>query len=93
MSLCANYEDDMIPSEKWRELFNEMPKKCQEFVEEMERAPDCMGLGKNEEYGWFICGSGQGTGVYWSEKEASILADNEAQQKEDINNYQSPEYH
>jgi hypothetical protein len=66
------YESDLIAPDQWRKLYPTMPRRCQKFVEEMEEAPDCMGLGHNDELGWFIAGSGQGPDIYWQEKATSM---------------------
>lgn len=68
MAIITNYEDDLISPKKWRKLFKQMPKECQELVIQMEKEPDCMGIGRNDKMGWFISGSGQGPAVYWKEK-------------------------
>ena len=59
-------EKDLISPECWDELYTSMPKECQEVV---EGQPDCLGIGYNEELGWFIMGSGQGPSLLWQEKD------------------------
>lgn len=67
MGIICNLEDDLISPEKWWGLYNEMPNECREVVIYDSDQP--IGIGKNEEYGWFIIGSGQGPVLLWSEKE------------------------
>ena len=67
MGLCANWEEDCIDPADWDKLYDKMPKECQAFVRQMRKQPDCMGLGRNKKFGWFIHGSGQGPSIYWAE--------------------------
>lgn len=64
LSTICDFEDDLIPPEKWQNLYVEMPKKCQEIV---DGSTECIGIGKNNKIGWFIMGSGQGPVLLWSE--------------------------
>ncbi len=63
--MVDNRENDLISPEKWKELYDQMPKECQEVV---DGPPECLGIGRNEKLGWFIMGSGQGPCLLWSEK-------------------------
>ena len=64
MGLVCKLEDDLIPYYKWAFLYESMPTECKNVAS----APlDCIGIGKNHEYGWFIMGSGQGPSLLWSE--------------------------
>lgn len=63
----TDYEKDLIPPDRWPELYEQMLLECKEVV---GGPPDCTGIGKSEKLGWFICGSGQGPCLLWSEKEA-----------------------
>ena len=58
-------EDDLIDPSMWKSKYKYMPKECQRVV---EGPPECLGIGWNERYGWFIMGSGQGPSLLWSEK-------------------------
>jgi len=65
MRKVSSLEDDLIHPNKWNSLYAEMPKQCKAVV---DVPPDCIGIGKNEKYGWFIMGSGQGLCLLWAEK-------------------------
>jgi hypothetical protein len=69
MGFCCSWEDDLIAPEKWDELYKDMPKYCQEVVDICREEPDCIGIGRNEELGWFVAGAGQGPCLMWSEHE------------------------
>ncbi len=66
MGLVCKLEDDLIPPDKWRELYNQMPLECQRIVDGPNHYP--VGIAKNDELGWFIMTTGQGPVVMWSEK-------------------------
>ena len=65
MGFVWDLEDDLIHPDLWDALYSSMPKECKEVV---DGPPDCIGIGYNDEYGWFILGSGQGPYLCWSEK-------------------------
>jgi len=65
MGIICKLENDLIYPEKWKSLYNKMPKECQKIV---NGPPECIGIGKNKKLGWFIMGSGQGPCLLWSEK-------------------------
>lgn len=65
MGFVTNWEDDLIPSEDWKELYDQMPKECQQLVDDDEQG---VGIGRNEEFGWFTAFCGQGPIMDWSEK-------------------------
>lgn len=65
--VVGDLEGDLISPEKWQELYAEMPKICQEVVD--QSSDQCIGIGKNDKLGWFIMGSGQGPVLLWSEHE------------------------
>jgi hypothetical protein len=66
MGKINKLENDLIPPIFWNKLYYLMPKKCREVV---KGPPDCIGIGRNKKYGWFIMGAGQGPSLLWSEKE------------------------
>lgn len=71
MGLVANWENDLIPFEKWKELYDKMPEKCKKVVDDdSDDAP--IGIGRNKEYGWFIACSGQGPFIAWTEKNERV---------------------
>ena len=59
-------ERDLISSEKWPELFNQMPAECQKATTEGEPGAS-IGIGRNGEVGWFVLGCGQGPFLIWAE--------------------------
>lgn len=61
-------EKDLVPPRMWPDLVDLMPDKCREVA---EGEPDCLGIGRNQELGWFVMGSGQGPAILWSENEAA----------------------
>lgn len=65
MGLVADWEDDLIPFEKWKDYYDEMPDECKKIVDNPE---GCVGVGRNPELGWFVAFSGQGPCIAWSEK-------------------------
>jgi len=65
MGFVTRWEDYLIPYEQWEELRSKMPVECQNIIDE---PLCCVGIGHNEELGWFIAGSGQGPCVFWQEK-------------------------
>lgn len=67
MGKICKLEDDLINTEVWQKYYDEMPKKCKSVVD--SKIPEGLGIGRNEKYGWFIMGSGQGPSLLWSEKE------------------------
>lgn len=69
MSKCAKFEDDLLPVELWKNFYHIMPRMCQEVV---DGPPECLGIGRNEELGWFIAGSGQGPCICWVEKKGAV---------------------
>jgi hypothetical protein len=66
-------ERDLIGSDKWQDRYDEMPPKVQRTVDRIAKDPwseGCsIGIGHNEEVGWFILGCGQGPFLIWIEKE------------------------
>jgi len=64
------WENDLISSEKWFEFYKEMSDECKKIVDAAEG--DCVGIGRNEEFGWFIGGSGQGPELLWTEKNIDL---------------------
>ena len=63
----AALEKDLLPSEKWKEVWLELPEIARTILS--EEAGTGIGLGRNEAYGWFILfSSGQGPGFVWSER-------------------------
>lgn len=65
MPTIKQLENDLINPRIWQHLYSAMPDKCKEVV---DGPPDCLGIGKNKEIGWYILGSGQGPHLLWSEK-------------------------
>ena len=62
-------EREMISRSKWRSFYNEMPAECRKIIEkEKERPSGLIGLGHNEEVGYFVLMSGQGPFICWAEK-------------------------
>lgn len=73
MGYVTNYEDDLIKPSEWRNFYNEMPIECQEIVDaDPWSLGGPTGIGRNEELGWFVCGSGQGPFLIWSEKQNDL---------------------
>ena len=66
MGFLADWEDGLIPVEKWKDYYDVMPDECKKVVDEMD---DCIGIGRSPELGWFVAFSGQGPCIAWSEKE------------------------
>ena len=69
MGIVCKLEDDLIDPDKWADLYNQMPIKCKELVDE---PLCCLGIGQNEKLGWFIMGSGQGPSLLWQEKNGKV---------------------
>ena len=65
--VCA-LEGYLIDPDKWHDLYKKMPPECKKVVDDCDIEPDCIGIGRNEEHGWFIIGAGQGPCLLWSEK-------------------------
>lgn len=63
-------ERDLISSLKWKEMYDQMPVQCQNEVDKMDKPWDgcSVGIGRNDEVGWFILGCGQGPFVIWIER-------------------------
>jgi hypothetical protein len=69
MGFVANWEDDLIPPEKWDDLYEQMPGKCQQVVNDVREGKEfCIGIGRNYTLGWFIGCTGQGPFLAWTEK-------------------------
>lgn len=64
MGFVCRLEDDLIDPDTWLDIYDQMPDKCKEVV---DAPPQCLGIGRNKKYGWFIMGSGQGPCLIWSE--------------------------
>lgn len=72
MGLVAGWEDYLISSALWEDLYDEMPDECKEVVDStVEELGGPTGIGKHPKWGWFIGASGQGPFVAWREKEKS----------------------
>ena len=67
IGFVTSWEDDLIHPKHWKELYNEMPIECQRLIDDHEEG---IGIGKNEEFGWFTAFCGQGPVMDWSEKES-----------------------
>lgn len=65
MKSIFKLEKKMIHPSKWKKFYNIMPRECQEVV---DGPPDALGIGYDEEYGWYILGCGQGPYMCWNEK-------------------------
>lgn len=65
MGIICALERDLIDPALWSDLYDQMPEECKVVV---DSPPDCLGIGRNDKYGWFIIGSGQGPCLCWSEK-------------------------
>lgn len=66
MGFVTDWEEDLIDPRCWKELYDEMPKECQLLIDDKE---ECVGIGKNDQLGWFTAFCGQGPVLDWSEKE------------------------
>ena len=60
-------EEDLIPPYLWNE-FSTLLIPIEILEVAMNPEPQGLGIGYNEELGWFILGSGQGPGLVWSQK-------------------------
>lgn len=59
--------DDLLQMEDWEKHREEMPQEC---LDAIEKHGERIGLGRNDELGWFIVGaSNQGLVIYWKEKD------------------------
>lgn len=66
MGKVAKWEDDLIHPNEWPVHYDSMPQKCKDLIDDKDVY--ALGIGKNEELGWFIAMSGQGPVIVWSEK-------------------------
>ena len=64
MGIVCRLEDDLIHPDKWKDLYDETPEECQEVVDGPAQS---LGIGYNDNLGWFIMGFGQGPSLCWSE--------------------------
>ena len=85
-------ERDLIGSDKWAEHYDDMPPTVKEVVNNF-RNPDfdpfsygcSIGVGHNEEVGWFVLGCGQGPIVLWIEDEGYVnLLDYKDEDEDDL---------
>jgi hypothetical protein len=73
----AEFEGDLVATDRWEYLYGEMPPECQRLVDEWAECETAMefiqkqggpvGIGRNDELGWFIACCGQGPFIAWSE--------------------------
>jgi hypothetical protein len=71
-------ERDLIGSNKWPQYYEKMHQTVKEVVDNL-RNPDfdpchgcSIGIGFNEEVGWFVLGCGQGPMLLWTEDEGYV---------------------
>jgi len=72
----TEYEKCLIHPDKWDLLYDKMPKRVQEEVDELRVHPQCIGIGYCNEIGWFISCSGQGPGLLWQQKSEGVIDEN-----------------
>jgi len=67
-------ERDLIKRDKWHDRYDSMPPTIREVVDNFNN-PDfdpfsygcSVGIGHNDEVGWFLLGSGQGPFLLWAD--------------------------